>query len=437
MDIQVNDLSSVDKEITIIATREDLSETFDKAYRKYKRKIQLPGFRPGHVPLGMIRSRFGDEIEREEIGKYVQTVYERDIVPQYEPVGESQMTDFTWENDELKVTFKTGAKPEFDLVDLSTVTVDKMVHDVTDEEVEEEIQRTLERNGNWVEIEGEITEECRITADVTSLNEEGEPIEGETEVDQKIDLRKESAADFKSHLTGKKVGDTVDIKMEEEGETDHFRVQIKKAEEMKAPDLTDDFAKEQSRDQAKNVDEFRSYIKSQIQQYYDQSSGDLFRQDVVNALTDAHDIAVPEVMQDQILENYVDYLKRQSQGQLPPDFNEAEYKANLADQAVKDGKWAFISDKLYEKFDDIEIQPEDIDTYIQTEAAKYGIPVDQMKSYFAQNPSMLEPMRRSIRENKLYAKLEEVVSLNELSKDAYRKKSEERNKEQSEEQKTK
>ena len=175
MDIQVNDLSSVDKEITIIATREDLSETFDKAYRKYKRKIQLPGFRPGHVPLGMIRSRFGDEIEREEIGKYVQTVYERDIVPQYEPVGESQMTDFTWENDELKVTFKTGAKPEFDLVDLSTVTVDKMVHDVTDEEVEEEIQRTLERNGNWVEIEGEITEECRITADVTSLNEEGEP----------------------------------------------------------------------------------------------------------------------------------------------------------------------------------------------------------------------------------------------------------------------
>ena len=428
MDIQVHDLSSVDKEIKIVATREDLSETFDKAYRKYKKQIQMPGFRPGHVPLGMIRKRFGEEIEREEIGKYVQKVYEETIVPEYNPVGESQMTEFSWEDGELKVTFKTGAKPEFELADMSSITVGKMVHDVTDEEVEEEIQRTLERKGNWVEIDGEITEDCRVTADVTSLDERGEPVEGETDVDQKIDLRKESAADFKSHLTGKKAGDTVDMKMEEGDESDHFRVVVKKAEQMQAPDLTDEFAKENSGGQAKNVDEYRSFIKSQIQQYYDKTSSDLFKQDVVDALTDAHNIEVPEVLKEQILDNYVSYLKRQSGGTLPPDFNEEEYKGKFGDQALKDGKWMFISEKLYELHEDIEITAEDIDAYIQVEAAKYGITTDQMKSFFAQKPEMLEPMRREIRENKLYSKLEDEVTLEELSKEEYRAKSDEKQK---------
>src|SRR5690625_3569427 len=102
----------------------------------------MPGFRPGKVPLGLIKKRFGQEIELEEINNYVQEVYEKEIVPEHEPVGETEMTDMSWENDELEVTFKIGARPQFELVDLSSLTFDQMVHDVTDEEVEEEIQRT-------------------------------------------------------------------------------------------------------------------------------------------------------------------------------------------------------------------------------------------------------------------------------------------------------
>jgi len=430
VNISVEELTPVDKEVKINASREDLSPKFEKAFKKYKAQIQMPGFRPGRVPLGLIKKRFGKEIELEEINSYVEEVYEKEIVPEHEPVGETQMVDFSWENDELEVTFKIGAKPEVELVDLAEVSVDKMVHDVTDEEVEEEIERTLERQGNWEEAEGEITEESRVVVDAVSLDEDGNPIEGETDEDQKLDLRQEGAKDFKEKLVGKKVGDVV--KMDFDDEEEPFELHVKKIEKMNKAELTDDLAKQQSNGEAKNVDEFKSYIKSRMQQYYDQSADDMFRQDAIDAITKAHDFDIPEVMKEQILNSYVEYAKQQSGGELPEGFDIEGYKEKMEDQAIREGKWLFINQALQEKFDDIEITPEDIDAQIGEDAARYGATVDQLRSYYAQNPSQLENLRNTIRESKVFDKLSEVVKINELSKEEFREKREKENEEQKE-----
>lgn len=429
MDISVQEITPVDKEVTIKATREDLSPKFDKAFKKYSKEITMPGFRPGNVPVGLIKKRFGKEIELEEINKYVQEVYEKDIVPEYEPIGETQMTDMSWEDDNLEVKFKIGAKPEFELANLEKVSIDKMVHDVTDEEVEEEIERTLDRQGNWEELDGEITKDCRVTVDAISLDKDGNPIEGEKDENQKLDLRQEAAEEFRKNLVGKKAGDTVDMELGEDEEADRFRMEIKLVEKMEKAELTDAFAKENSNGEANNTEEFESYIKSRMQQYYDQSSADMFRQDAVDALVEAHKFDVPEVMKEQIMQSYVEYIKQQSGGQLPPDFDEEEYKQNLSGQAEREGKWMFINEKLQEKFDDIEIKPEDIDEFLAVESARHGVAVDQMKSYYAQNPSQLENLRNTIRENKVFEKLDDVVTINELSKDEFRKKREDKEKE--------
>jgi trigger factor len=429
VNISVQELTSVDKEITLKANREDLSSKFDKAYKKYQKQIQMPGFRPGNVPMGLVKKRFGKEIELEEINSYVQEVYEKEIVPEYEPVGETQMLDMSWEDGELEVKFKVGAKPDFELTDLEKVKVDKMVHDVTDEEVEEEIQRTLERQGNWKETDSKITGESRVIVDAVTVDAEGKPVEGEKDEDQKIDLRQEGAKEFRENLVGKSVGDVVKMELGEGDDIDRFEVHVKKVEVMEQAELTDEFAKEQSGGQASNMDEFKSFIKSRMQEYYDQSARDMFRQDVIDAMTSAHDFDIPEVMEEQILNNYVEYAKQQSGGQLPPDFSFDEYKEKMRDQAKNEGKWAFISEKLQAKFDDIEIKPEDIDEFIAADAARYGATVDQMKAYYAQNPSQLENLRTSIRENKVFDKLNEVVTINELSKEEFRKKREKKDKE--------
>ncbi|MGF1669269.1 MAG: trigger factor [Balneolaceae bacterium] len=429
MDISVQELTSVDKEIIIKASRDDLADKFDAAYKKYRSQIQMPGFRPGRVPLSIIRRRFGNDIELEEIQKYVEETFEKKIVPEHEPVGESKMIDLEWENDELQVKFKIGAKPEFELVDLNKIKVDKMVHDVTDEEGEKEIERLLEQQGDWEEVDEKITGEYRVVVDAQTLDENDKPVEGEIDEDQKIDLRDEGSNDFLDALKGKSAGDKVIMEIGEDDEKDRFEIHVKKVEKINKAELTDEFAKEQSGGEAKNTDELRSYIKSRMQQYYDQSSKDLFRQDVRKELTKAHDFEIPDVFMDQILNSYVDYLKQQSGSEtLPPGFDVEEYKERMSDSAKEEGKWVFINQKLQENFEDIEITPEDIDAQISIEAASYGMPADQVKNYYAQNPKLLDNLRNTIRENKVFDKLEDVVTINELTKDEYRSKREQENK---------
>lgn len=426
MDINVQDITSVDKEVTISAQREDLEPKFKEAYKKYRGQINMPGFRPGKVPLKIVRKRFGDEIEQEEIGKYVQEIFEEKVVPEYEPIGESQMLDLTWENDKLEAKFKIGARPEFELSELGQITVDRLVHDVSDEEVEKELNRVLEQEGNWEEVDEEVTENSKVTVDAVHLDENGEPVEEETDEDQVIDLRKDEFKQFEGDLLGKKAGDVLDIEVGEGDETDSFRLIVKKVEKLHKAVLTDAFAKEQTDGEAKNVDEYKSLVKSRIQDYYDQSADDLFKNDIVDELVEQHEFEVPDVFKEQVLNQYLERVKQQSGGELPEDFDMEEYKENMQDRAVRDAKWYFINEKLQEKFDDIEIKPEDIDEHLQVEAARYGITIDQMRNLFAQNPEQLENLRNNIRENKVFDKLKDVVEINEIDKETYQEKNDEK-----------
>ena len=428
MDISVQELTKVDKEITIKADRKDLEPDFEKAFKSYQGKIHLPGFRPGKVPLSVVKKRFGREIEIEEINKYIQRVFEKDVIPEYEPIGETQMTDLQWEDDKLEVTFKIGARPEFKLKDLSKIKVNKMVHDVDEKDVDEEIERTLERQGNWEDVKTAAKADSKLIVDVVSIDKDGNVVEGEADTDQVIDLRQDGAKDFKKSLKGKKAGDVVDMEIAEGDEKDNFRVTIKKVQKLHTPELNEEFFKQQSNGEATNNDEFRSFIKSQMQSYYDQSSNDLFKNDIVEALVSAHSVDIPEVFLDQILNSYVDYARQQSGGNLPADFDEEMYKENMRDRATQEATWSFISQKLQDTFEDIEITPEDIDAFISAEAARYGTTAEQLKGYYAQNPNMIESLRNTIRENKVFDRLQDEVKIAEVNKDKYRKEQEKKNK---------
>lgn len=420
MEIKVNDLTSVDKEITIIANREDLQPKFDQAYKGIRPKVSLPGFRPGKAPIGLIKKRFGQEIEIEEINKYIQEVFETKVVEAHDPVGETQMIDFQWENDKLEVTFKIGTKPTVELADLSKIKVTSMVHDVSDAEVDEEIARAIEREGNWEDVDSAIGSESKITADVSSLDEEGNLVDGDTDTDQNIDMRQESAAGFLKALKGKKAGDVVDMTLEEDGETDRFRVEVKKVQALHKAEMNEEFIAKQTNNEAKTEDEYRSFIKSKMQEYYDQSSDDFFKNDAVQSMVDAHEFDVPEAFVAQVKESYVDRLKQQYGNQLPDGFDADSYKEEMSGQAKTEAKWYFINMQLQEKYDDIEITAEDIDAQLGMEAARYGLTAEQLKGYYAQNPNMLESLRNTIRDNKVFEKLKEEVQIEELSKDDYK-----------------
>ena len=430
MNIAVEDKSNVDKVLTISANREELAPRFEKAFRDYRKKINMPGFRPGQVPVGIVKKRFGMEIESEEINKYIQEVFRDEVVPKFSPVGEPRFQDMKWENDELEVKLEIGVKPEFELKDVSGFTVDKMVHDVTGEEVDEELNHSLERGGTWKETEEEIDEKSRVTVDAVPLDKDGKPREEEQDADKELDLSDEENKEFLDALKGKKAGDEVNVTLGEGDDAETFQLAVKKVQKLETPELNEEFVKEATRGEATTVEDYRSRLKSQIQNYYDQVSNDMLKQEIMEQLIEAHpDIEVPAVLLSRFQDAHVDRFKQQQQGRpLPEDFNEGEYRESIKDDAEREARWAFLVDELGKKFDDIEIKEEDVDARLASEAARYGLPVEMVKNFYAQSGDQLENLRQNIRTDKLFDRILDQVTLNELDKEAYQnKKKEQRN----------
>ncbi len=433
MNIAVEDKSSVDKVLTISASREELAPRFDKAFREYRKKINMPGFRPGQMPVGLVKKRFGKEIESEEINKYIQEVFRDEVVPKYNPVGEPRFEDLKWENGELEVKLEIGVKPEFELKDVSTFTVDKMVHDVTEKEVEEELTHSLERGGTWKETKGKIDEKSRVTVDAVPLDKDGKPRSEDQDTDKELDLSEKGNKDFLEALKDSKTGDQVTVTLGEGDDAETFQLTVKKVSKLEIPELNEEFVKEATRGEVATVEDYRSRIKSQIQNYYDQVSGDMLKQEVMDQLIEAHpDIEVPNALLRRFQDAFVDRLKQQQQGRpLPEDFNEEEYRESVKDDAEREARWAFIVEELGKKFDDIEIKEEDVDARLASEAARYGLPVEMVKNFYAQSADQLENLRQNIRTDKLFDRILEQVSLNELDKEAYQEKKKEQRNEKS------
>ena len=433
MNIAVEDKSNVDKVLTISATREDLAPRFEKAFREYRKKINMPGFRPGQVPVSIVKKRFGKEIESEEINKYIQEVFKDEVVPKFSPVGEPRFEDMKWDDGELEVKLEIGVKPEFKLQDIASFKIDKMVHDVTDVEVEEEMKHSLERGGTWKETEGKIDEKSRVTVDAVPLDKDGKPGEEDQDTDKELDLSDDENKEFLEALKGAKKGDEVKVTLGEGDDAESFQLTVKKVMKLELPVLNEEFVKEATKGEVTSVDDYRSRIKSQIQNYYDQVSGDMLKQEIMDKLIEAHpDIEIPSVLVSRFQDAYVDRMKQQQQGQpLPEDFNEEEYRESIRDDAEREARWAFIIEELGKKYDDIEIKEQDVDARLSSEAARYGLPVEMVKNFYAQSADQLETLRQNIRTDKLFDRILEQVSVNELDKDAYQEKKKEQRNEKS------
>ena len=417
MKLTVESINSVDKEIILTATREDLAPRFEKALKNIRKKANIPGFRVGQAPMQLIRKRFGKDVEAEEINDYIQETFREQIVTEHKPVGEPKITDMKWENDELEVTFKIGVKPVFELTDVSSLKADKLVHDVSDEEVKKEMEYSLVRNGSYADSDEAIEENSKIKADVAPLDDHGHDTGIET--DQEIDLSEPDNESLRKDLIGKKPGETVEVTMEHGDHSHKYKLTITSHQKLTKAEMNEEFIKKATQDEASTEDEYKAFLKSRIQNYFDETSRDLFKEAIAEVMVKSHDFEIPESMVDLMVTQYFEEYKQRAKGQVPEDFNMDEFRNASFERARNEAKWMFIMDALMEKYPEIEITPEDADNFMQAEAAKYGLTVDMIKQFYASSTDQLENLRQNLRSQKLFDKLANEIGVNELGKDAY------------------
>lgn len=222
-----------------------------------------------------------------------------------------------------------------DLPDYSNIPVSVPAkHEVTDDEVESMVQYQLSGDASYQEVEGKTTVESGDTVNIDYVGKkDGKAFDGGTASDYNLTIGSNSFIDgFEDGLIGKKVGETVDLDLtfptdysnaDLAGQDVVFTVTINKIVELVTPELTDDWVAKQNITGVSTVDEFRTYIRKQAEDYYQQNYDTSVEAEILNYLTENSTFKKdpPEAMVDRYYNNMVTYYSQQLYQQYGMDLD--------------------------------------------------------------------------------------------------------------------
>lgn len=396
MDVLIKPLSSCENEIEIIVSHEELQPHFEKAYKKVRAEATIPGYRKGKVPMAIIKNRFGKMIEAEEIETisqefFAQAMEERNI----KPVGHPHMHGLDYKPGEpLTITIHYETLPEVVAHDYTGIEVEKIIHTVTDDEVEEEIDRQRKRERTLTEVQAIDDENIIVTADIHSLDDSGIPIIGGMNEDMKIDLSDERVnRDLRAELLNMNLNEEKDVSIsfqDQEGneKSDNLRVRIKKIEQIVLPEVTDEFVQRISGGKSNTIAEYRAELATSMQKWYDSAAENRLQVRLVDEIVRRNPIDVPSVLVDNILEGFLEELKKEYNIQeLPKDFNREEFNKQRKADAIWRAKWMLVSESIITQ-EKLTVEDSDVEEEADREATKTGIAKERLIQFLKQSPEV-------------------------------------------------
>ena len=374
----------LNEKIIVKVAKEDYLSSFEKTLKTYSKTANIPGFRKGMVPTGMIKKMHGQAVFTDEVLKTVEkelTNYMQneklEIFAQPLPLEENDPRQINMNNpSEYAFAFEVGLKPEFEIADLSKENITRYKVDVTDELVNEDIDRLRMRHGKMTEPETVTGDDNVLNIVFIEADAEGNEIEGGVRKDNSV-LVKYFAEEFRPTLIGKKKDDVVmiqpskafgekeqemilsDLGLTKEDGDRHFKMLITKVGLVERADLNEEFFKAAfPAKQVKSEEELRDAVKADIQSYWDNQSRNHLHHELYHVLVDHTKIDFPESFLKKWLQTNAEQPKSDEQV-------EKEYPG-----FVNQLKWTLITDKIVRE-NNIEIGPDDLKRFAKEQLFGY------------------------------------------------------------------
>lgn len=434
------------EKLTVQLKKEDYYNNFEQSLKKYAKTANIPGFRKGMVPAGLVKKMHGQSVFSDEVLRTVEKELngymdqqQLDIFAQPLPLTQDVPgLDMNQPND-YAFSFEIGLKPAFDL-DPSHIKVKRFKIAVTDEMIQQEVERLQVRNGKMTEPESVTGDDNVLNVQFIETDAAGNEVEGGITKDNSL-LVKYFAETFRPNLIGKKNNDTVqltpDVAFEDKekeailgdlGLTDadgarNFKILITKVGLVEKAELNEEFFAGVYPNETINTEaDFREAVKKEIEQYYDQQARNQIFDQIYHELVDHTSMDFPE-----------GFLKRwlQTGGEKPKTAEEAD-----ADYPtfVNQLKWTLVSSKLIQQYK-IEVLPEDIRNFAKQQLFSYMGGqlgslgdnqqwVDDYANRMMQDRKFVEESYQRISTDKLFNQLEGMVQATEepISMEAFTEK---------------
>jgi trigger factor len=390
VEVLIQSETDVQHKIEIILPQEELKPHFEKAFKEKAKEVTIPGFRKGKAPLLMVQRQLGRAIEYETIEKlsndlFQQALEERNI----KPVGQPVLEDLDYKPGgtlTIKISYETV--PEIVAKEYKGVQLEQWTHDVTDEEVDDELGYLQKRHRILEEAEVADEEGYLVTIELQMLNEKGFPIPGKVNDNLKIDLGEEHVnRDMKAELLNMRTGEEKDVELTYENkdgqeEIERAHIKVKSIERIILPEMDDEFAKHASDGKYDTLDEYRVYLRENLVSYWKRRYEDKLKNDLVNEIIKRNPFVVPVSVVGNILDSFVEEVKqRYPDRKLPEGFNEEEYREHRQQEGNMTAQWIYIRDSIIEQ-ERLSVDDEVIEKKAMDDAVRLGIDKERLLDFY-------------------------------------------------------
>ena len=404
----------------------DLSSQVEKRLNEVRRTIKMDGFRPGKVPLNVVKKRHGAQIEQEILSEKVQQIFFDAVAQESLRVAGYPMFD-ELDNKDGKVSFvaRFETYPEVTVPKFSGVKVEKVTAEATDEDVEKMITRLREQRMAWKPSKSAAKKAKKGEQVIMDFvgKIDGEVFEGGSAEDAPLELGSgRMIPGFEDGIIGMKKGEEkqIEVTFPEEYQAEHlkgqlatFDITVHSISTKELPEINEEFVQSFGVEDGTEAS-LRTEIKENMQKELARAVQNLNRTATLDALNEVVDIQLPKALVDQEVQSLMNKMveQMQQQGMKEQDINiSADHFQKDAEKRVKLG--LIIGEII--RVNKIEAAEADIDAFIAEQASSYEDP-SEVIGWYKQNPQALNEVKAIIVENKVAEKIISEATVTEKAK---------------------
>ncbi|MBE7086072.1 MAG: trigger factor [Clostridiales bacterium] len=409
---------------TIKFDAEEWKEAQNKAYLKTRGRFALNGFRKGKAPKNVIENVYGKGVFYEDalnmlFSENYGTIVEKES-KKITIVGDPDVSVDKLEDDGITLIAVVPVKPEVKISSYKGMKIKEFAYTVKDEEVDEEINRLLDRNARKVEV----TDRAAQNGDIVNIDFVGtvDGVKFEGGEAEGFDLTLGSGQfipGFEDQVVGMNIGETKDVNVtfpenyqaeNLKGKPAVFAVKLNGIQGKELPELTDEFIKDATG--SETVEAYKAKAKERLQQQADRRANDATENSILEAIAANTEVEIPDAMIDREIDGLVQKFEYQLmyQGLKLQDYldflkvTKADFRKNYEEQAKKNVLNQLIISQII-KEENIEATEAEVDEKIADQAASVEKTAEEYKKNM--DPRQIDYIRSDIIITKLFKLLKE------------------------------
>ena len=400
MQVSVDTAEGLQRRLTITVPADAVDSAVKSRLQQLAKTQRINGFRPGKVPVSVIKKRFGTAVRQEVAGDVMQrnfyeAIMQEKITPAGMPTFEMK-TDIDGQDLEFIAAFEVY--PTVEVKGVSDLKIEKPVVEIKDKDLDEMMVTLQKQHADWKEVRRKARKDDRVVIDFVGTVE-GEEFEGGKAEDFTLELGKNRMIPgFEDNLVGAKKGEEVvaDVTFPDDyqaealkGKAASFVIQVNKVEGQALPKVDDEFAKLFGVDEG-GVEALRAEVTKNMQRELDQTLKAQIKENVIAALLEKNSLDLPQALVDQEIEALREQAKQrfeqQGQGQNLP-----ELPADLFTDNAK--RRVSVGLLLGEIIKNEELKPESsrVEGLIESMASAYEDP-SEVVEYYQSNEELMQQM---------------------------------------------